>query len=90
MALEPSAKSDDDGGNDQGSDSCGYQSMRFPAGPLPFMEYPPPHGAEDNDASHMQSPTGETELAHLAFPHCVEEELKVPRRSRQCRKEIVA
>ena len=42
------------------------------------MEYPAPHRTKDDDARHMQGPTGEPVLTHLRFAHGVKEELEVP------------
>jgi hypothetical protein len=51
-------------------------------GALPFFQSNTPQGAEDDDAGHMQCPTGELKAAHLRFPHGVKEKLHVPRGSR--------
>lgn len=45
---------------------------------LPFFQRKTPQGAEDDDAGHMQCPTGELKAAHLRFPHGVKEKLQVP------------
>src|SRR5689334_7509789 len=42
------------------------------------MEYPAPHRTKDDDARHMQGPTGEGELAHLGFSHRIKKELEIP------------
>ena len=60
------------------------------AGALPFMENPTPHGAEDNDAGHVQRPACEAEPAHLRLAHGVEEELEVPCGAGQRAEEVIA
>ena len=54
------------------------------------MKDPAPHRAKNDDAGHVECPTGETELAHLGFTHRVEEELKIPDDASHCGENVVA
>src|SRR5207245_670877 len=56
---------------------------------LPFLEPETPQGTEDDDARHMESPTGESVLSHLCFAHGVEEELEIPRCAGQGAEKVI-
>ena len=89
FTFQISAVADDDGGNDERADAAADEQVRLPAGAFPFVENPAPHGAEDDDARHVQRPGGETELAHLRLAHRVEEKLEIPACPRQCGEQVV-
>ena len=48
------------------------------SGTLPLVQRNPPQSAEDDDAGHVQSPTGKLVSSHLGLAHGVEEKLHVP------------
>src|SRR5580658_2627435 len=57
----------------------------------PLMQGYTPESAEDDDAGHVEGPTGEAVLfAHLSFAHGVEEELQVPCEAGDGREYVVA
>src|SRR5579863_6025861 len=56
----------------------------------PLLETKAPERAKDNDAGHVQSPTGKTVFAHLRFAHGVEKELEIPGGSGESAPKIVA
>ena len=47
---------DNDGRQDKGRDAARYKKVGLFARPLPFMEDPPPHCREDDDARHVEGP----------------------------------
>ena len=53
------------------------------------MKNPAPRGAEDDDAGHVQRPTGKSVFADLRLAHGVEEELEIPQRPRRRGEQIV-
>lgn len=55
-ALDVGANTDDDSGKDQYRNSRHNQTIGLFAGSLPFVKDPAPHGAEDDDARHVQCP----------------------------------
>ena len=59
------------------------------AGPLPLLEHNAPERAEDDDAGHVERPTGELVFAHLCLAHAVEEELHVPDHAREGGEQVV-
>ena len=63
--------------------------MGLATSPFPFVEYPTPHGAENNDAGHVQRPTGKTVPSHLGLAHGVEKELEVPGDARDSTEKVV-
>lgn len=63
--------------------------MGLATSPFPFVEDPTPHGAENDDAGHVQRPTGKTVSSHLGLAHGVEKELEVPNNPREGTEEIV-
>src|SRR5450755_73500 len=69
---------DDDRGRHQHKQARRDQKPGTRADALPFVQRNSPERAEDNDAGHVQRPTGKLEGAHLGFAHGVEEELHVP------------
>ena len=48
------------------------------AGSFPLVEINAPQRAENDDAGHVQAPTGKAKLSHLGLAHGIEEELHVP------------
>ena len=84
------AEADDDGGEDEQPDAGGDDAVHLATRALPFVEYPAPHGAENDDARHVQGPAGEAEAPHLGLAHRVEEELEIPTRAGQRREEVIA
>ena len=78
--LSKSSKTNNDGRKDEGGDAAGDEQVSLLARAFPFVKDPAPHGAEDDDAGHVQSPTGESVFVHLRLAHRVEEELEIPQR----------
>ena len=76
--AEVVAVADDGGGRDQHQEAAGDQRFGSAAGASPFVQRDAPQGAEDDDAGHVQGPTGELVRAHLRLAHGVEEELEIP------------
>src|SRR5215203_5442234 len=90
LYLHPGSVADHDGGENRGGDAGRDEAVRLLAGALPLVEDPAPHGAEYNDASHMERPAREPESAHLRLAHRIEEELQVPRRAGHRAEDIIA
>src|SRR5262249_37852176 len=60
------------------------------AGALPLFEADSPKAAEDDDAGHVERPTGKSVAPHLTLAHGVEEELEIPGRSGQRAEKVIA
>ena len=88
-ALEPSTEANDQGGKDERGDTASDEEMRFLAGAFPFVKIEPPASAENNDARHVQGPTGKTEFAHLRLAHRVKEKLQIPACARERREKVI-
>lgn len=56
---------------------------------FPLFQADPPQAAEDDDASHVERPTGKLVSAHLCFAHRVEKKLEIPGRAGQGAEQIV-
>ena len=89
LGAEIVAVADDDGGSDENEQAESDEELCFCAGAFPFLESDAPERAEDNDAGHVESPTGEFEAAHLRFAHGVKEKLKIPGGSCESGKEVI-
>jgi hypothetical protein len=75
--------------NDEGGNPDPDQSLGAAPGLGPLMEGKSPKRAEDDDTCHMQGPARERIRAHLALAHGVKEKLEIPRRARDCAKQII-
>src|SRR6185437_9623464 len=78
---------DDCRADEQGQGQC-KQPACTNARSFPLFQSDSPEAAEDNDAGHVQRPTGELVPSHLGFVHGVEKELNIPNGSCQSSKEI--
>ena len=58
-------------------------------GAAPFPQSESPESAENDDAGHVEGPTGESIFAHLGFAHGVEEKLKVPGGAGEGREQVI-
>src|SRR5580704_15609894 len=67
----------------------GEKTHRRSSRAAPLLETQPPKRAEDDDAGHVQSPTGKAVFAHLGFAHGVEKELEIPGGSGESAPEII-
>src|SRR6185437_2520627 len=79
---------DDCRADEQGQGQC-KQPACTNARSLPLFQSDSPEAAEDDDAGHMQRPTGELVPSHLGFAHGVEVELKIPRGAVQSAEQIL-
>ena len=66
-----------------------HQQPGLAARAFPFFQRDTPQRAEDDDAGHVQRPTGEFVSSHLGLAHGVEEKLHVPGGARESREQIV-
>src|SRR5277367_3116959 len=89
FALHVCTNANNDRGKHKGRDPRGNQAMRLFAGAFPLVKVYAPQGAENNDAGHVQSPTGKAVRAHLDLAHRVKEKLKIPGRPRQSAEKVV-
>ena len=89
LRSEIVAVADDDGGGDENEEAERDEQFCFGAGAFPFLERDAPQRAEDDDAGHVEGPTGKFEAAHLGFAHGVEEKLEVPGGAGEGGEEIV-
>ncbi len=78
VGFEVVAVAYDDGGTDEKEEACGYQGFGAAAGSAPLLEREAPESGEEDDAGHVEGPTGEVISAHFGLAHGVEEELEVP------------
>ena len=69
---------DNDRRRNQYQQAQGDQQLGSDTGTVPLFEGNTPQGAEDDDAGHVQRPTGKFEAPHLRLAHGVEEKLHVP------------
>ena len=89
IGFEVVAVAYDDGGADEKEETRGYKGFGPAAGSAPLFEREAPEGGEEDDARHVEGPTGEVVLAHLCLAHGVEEELEVPDDSGEGGKDVV-
>ena len=72
-------------GADEQKESGGDKNSGAAAGASPFFQEESPKRGEDDDAGHVEGPTGKIVLAHLGLAHGIEEELEVPDHARHGR-----
>src|ERR1700722_7260312 len=89
IGFEVVAVADDDSGGDEKKETNGYKKPGAEAGSTPLFQEETPEGCEDDDAGHVEGPTGEVVLAHPSLPHGVEEELEVPDHSGEGGEDVV-
>ena len=80
---------DDEGRGNQKLKPNGDQTARAKTGATPFMDHDPPQSREDDDAGHVQRPTGEIVFSHLGLTHAVKEKLEIPDDACGSREQIV-
>src|SRR5882757_995573 len=88
--LEVASVTDNDSRADKQQQAAGDEEARAAAGVLPFLEGDTPEVGEDDDAGHVEGPTGEVVFAHLVGAEGVEKELEVPDDARRCGEQVVA
>src|SRR5580704_3284773 len=78
-----------DGSSDQKANTEPYCAFGLRSRLRPFAQCESPQRGENDDARHVQGPAGECVVTHLAFAHCVKEELKIPSSAAKRRKKVV-
>src|SRR6202521_3779641 len=79
----------DYGGTYQNQQAECHQKFGSSARASPLFQSDAPQCAENDDAGHVQRPTGELVPSHLGLTHGVEEKLHVPDGARESREQIV-
>src|ERR1041384_5606124 len=72
---------DDHGGRNQHDQTQSHHPVSPPTDAFPLGKEYSQQRSKNDDAGHVQSPTGEIVAAHLRRAHAVKEKLEIPERS---------